>query len=109
MDGSTYTFKDSTLAGWLPGYNESGIMNRLNGKIVIDGDSFTVDMVFEEISTSDSTVLTTTEVSAEGTLTEDTKRPQFTSLKYLNHGLECNANELRIINLISSDLDVIVT
>lgn len=109
-DGSTYTFKDSTPADWLLGYNESGIMNRLNGKIVIDGDSFTVDMVFEEISTSDSdsTVLTTTEVSAEGTLTEDTKRPQFTSLKYLNHGLECNANELRIINLISSDLDTII-
>ena len=75
---------------------------------MIDGDSFTVDMVFEEISTSDSTVLTTTEVTAEGTLTEDTKRPQFTSLKYLNHGLECNANELRIINLISSSLDVII-
>lgn len=107
-DGSTYTFKDSTPADWLPGYNESEIMNCLNGEIVIDGDSFTVDMVFEEISTSDSTVLTTTEVTAEGTLTEDTKRPQFTSLKYLNHGLECNANELRIINLISSNLDMII-
>lgn len=108
VDGSTYTFKDSTPADWLLEHNESGIMNRLNGEIVIDGDSFTVDMVFEEISTFDNTVLTTTEVSAEGTLTEDTKRPQFTSLKYLNHGLECNANELRIINLISSDLDVII-
>ena len=109
VDGSTYTFKDSTPADWLLEYDDDGISYRLNGEIVIDGDSFTVDMVFEEISTSDSTVLTTTEVSAEGTLTEDTKRPQFTSLKYLNHGLECNANELRIINLISSDLDVIVT
>ena len=107
-DGSIYTFKDSTPADWLLEYNESEIMNCLNGEIVIDGDSFTVDMVFEEIRTSDSTVLTTTEVSAEGTLTEDTKRPQFTSLKYLNHGLECNANELRIINLISSDLDMII-
>ena len=105
-DGSTYTFKGSTPADWLLGHNDSGIMNRLNGKIVIDGDSFTLDMVFEEIN--GSTVLTTTEVTAEGTLTEDTKRPQFTSLKYLNHGLECNANELRIINLISSDLDTII-
>ena len=105
-DGSTYTFKDSTPTDRLLEHNGSGKINRLNGKIVIDGDSFTVDMVFEEIS--DSTVLTTTEVSAEGTLTEDTKRPQFTSLKYLNHGLECNANELRIINLISSDLDTII-
>ena len=108
VDGSTYTFKDSTPADWLLGHNGSGKKNRLNGKIVIDGDSFTVDMVFEEISTSDSTVLTTTEVTAEGTLTEDTKRPQFTSLKYLNHGLECNANELRSINLISSNLDMII-
>ena len=65
-------------------------------------------MVFEEINAFENTVLTTTEVSAEGTLLEDTKRPQFTSLKYLNHGLECNANELRIINLISSDLDMII-
>lgn len=106
-DGSTYTFKNSTLTDRVLDH-KSGKINRFNGKIVIDGDSFTVDMVFEEISTSDSTVLTTTEVTAEGTLTEDTKRPQFTSLKYLNHGLECNANELRIINLISSDLDMII-
>ena len=107
-DGAIYTFKDSTPTDRLLEHNGSGKINRLNGKIVIDGDSFTVDMVFEEISTSDSTVLTTTEVTAEGTLTEDTKRPQFTSLKYLNHGLECNANELRIINLISSNLDMII-
>ena len=107
-DGSTYTFKDSTPADWLLEYDDDGISYRLNGKILIDGDSFALDMVFEEISTSDSTVLTTTKASAEGTLTEDTKRPQFTSLKYLNHGLECNANELRIINLISSSLDVII-
>lgn len=107
-DGAIYTFKDSIPTDRLLEHNGSGKINRLNGKIVIDGDSFTVDMVFEEISTSDSTVLTTTEVTAEGTLLEDTKRPQFTSLKYLNHGLECNANELRIINLISSNLDMII-
>lgn len=107
-DGSIYTFTNSEQADWLLEYDDDGISYRLNGEIVIDGDSFTVDMVFEEISTSDSTVLTTTEVTAEGTLTEDTKRPQFTSLKYLNHGLECNANELRIINLISSNLDMII-
>ena len=108
VDGSIYTFTNSEQADWLLEYDDDGISYRLNGEIVIDGDSFTVDMVFEEIRTSDSTVLTTTEVTAEGTLTEDTKRPQFTSLKYLNHGLECNANELRIINLISSNLDVII-
>lgn len=106
-DGTTYTFKDSTQADWLLEHSESESQYRLNGEILIDEDSFTLNLVFEEISKSDNSVLTTTEVSAGGTLTENA-RPQFSSLRYLNHGFDCNENELRIINLISASMQMIV-